>query len=289
MPLVRRIQLKRLFKGHFNPPDAARLFAVITALLCCSSVKANVIQGTILGIFSSPALIGSIANDPALGQSTVLDNTNTAVYSINNSTDPTLGGTPLQQLTGSALNWGVLTGSSGPSTFSTLTFFGRQIPANINTPFQLGTITFSNGTSDLNSLIFGATLSFYDNVVSPSTFLGSDRIYITTTNNIAGTPPVDDDYINICGNNSNICASSIEAVEATEGGTGVTVYLFGTIVGDPMINIGSVALAPNQSGATNGFIGTDPPIGANTSPEPGTWTLLAAGLALGIFRLRRKH
>jgi hypothetical protein len=151
----------------------------------------------------------------------------------------------------------------------------------------LGTITFANGTSDLNSLIFGATLSFYANSVSPTTYLGSDQVIITTTSNIAAVQPVDNDYINICGDSSNICASSIEAVESTEGGSGITVNLTGRIVGDPVLFLDSVSLAPGQTDTENGIIGNSPAVGEDT-PEPGTWTMLTGALALGFGMIRRR-
>jgi hypothetical protein len=260
------------------------LLATALAVLSCGSVQATVVQGTMIGIFSNPVLMGLVQNDPSLGLQTQVDNTNTAVWAINNSTDPTLAGNPPVQATGSALTWGVLTGSSGPTTFSTVEFFGAQIPANPGgNPFQIGEITFINGTSDIPSIIFGATLSFYDNSVSQANFLGSDHVVITTTQNI-GTQAQDADYLSICGNNSSICNMSIEAYEATEGGTGLTVNLIGTIVGDPMLALTNVTLAPNQS--TGGFIGNDPPV-AN-QPEPGTILLVPVALALLVAKVRRR-
>jgi hypothetical protein len=93
--------------------------------------------------------------------------------------------------------------------------------------------------------------------------------------------------INICGNNSNICGNSIEAVEETEDGRGVTVQLFGTITGDPMLTITSVNVLPGETFRNNGFVGTDPALGV--VPEPATWTMLGGALALGcLVRRRRK-
>jgi len=275
-----------MFPLTANFAKTARV-AVVLALVALFAVPAahagSVTLGTILGIFSDPVLAGQIANDPTLGSTAYLDNTGTASVGIANSTDPTLCcTTPLQQAYGSVLVWGSTPG------FSELDFFGSAIPADYTDPFQIGTLTFNNGTSALNSLIFGVTLSLYDNTVSDSTFLGSDQIIITTTNNVAGTPPLDDDYINICGPNSSICGSSIEAVESTEGGTGVTVYFTGTIVGDPTLDFTSVDLVAGlgQTGTANGFVGDDPPIG--TAPEPGTWTMLAGAMLLGFGLVRRR-
>ena len=257
------------------------LIAVTALILCCGSLQASGTQGTILGVFSNPVLAGSIANSPALGQSNYMDNTTTAIYGIVNSSDAAVSNA-------SVLVWGASSGNSGPNTFSSLIFFGNAIPADLNLPFQLGTITYANGTSDLSSLIFGATINFYANTVSALTYLGSDQVIITTTSNIAGSQPVDNDYLNICGNSSNICASSIEAVEATEGGSGLTVNLFGRIVGDPVLFIDSVSVDPGQTAAGNGIIGTQAEVGGGT-PEPATWTMLSGALLAGFGVIRRRR
>jgi hypothetical protein len=265
-----------------------RCFVLTSGLMiiACGSLQANGVQvgGTIIGLFSSPVFSGYVANDPSLGQATFLDNTGTATVSINNSSNPTLGGTPPQQLTGSALTWGSSATAPG---FSVLTFFGAPIPMDFSHQFQLGTITFLNGTSDLTSLIFGATLSFYDNFVSPQTFLGSDQVIITTTSNLGQDPTQDSDYINICGPMSNICGKSIQAVESTQGGNGVTVNLLGTIVGDPMLFVNDVTLAPGQTTNGNGSIGSQAAIGI--TPEPATFGLMAPLLGLGFLVHRRKR
>jgi len=247
---------------------------------------------TIIGIFSSPVLSGYLLNDPAVGQTTFMDNTGTAVSSIANSADPTLvAGPPPIQATGSVLQWGTDNPGGAPSAqgVSQLTFSGAPIP---NTPlsqtFLAGVIKFLNGTSTLDSLIFGATLSFYDNSVSQANFLGSDQVVINSTQNFGVSVAQDSDYINICGNNSNICdlnnpmsqTKSINAIEDSEGGTGVTVELFATIAGDPQLILQEITLAPGQSTETNGFIGTDPPLAL--VPEPASWTVLVIGLGFII-------
>ncbi len=258
-----------------------RLICISAATLSlCAHSQATVAQGTIIGVFSNPIFSGQVVNDPLLGTSTIANNTSTAVYSINNSTNPAPG-----HLTGSSLIWGNDPGTSGFTTFSELQFFGNRIPSDPHSLFSVGTITFENGTSALNSIIFGATLSFYDNSVSSANYLGSDSVIITTTSNITGSLGGDADYINICGHNSNICNTSIEAYESGEGGTGLSVDFTGTIVGDPTLLLTSVALTPGQPD-TGGTLGTEPGVGA-TVPEPAAGSLLIVGLAFAALgRLR---
>ena len=261
--------------------------AIAVAALSSGSIRAAGVSplGTIVGIFSSPVLQGNLLHDPTFGQVIFANNAGTAVDSIHNSTDQTLIGMPPEQLNGSSLTWGSF--ATQPNIgFSILTFFGGQVPANFNQQFLVGTFTFLNGTSDLSTLIFGATISFYDNLGNASTLLASDNIVINTTQNIGPTIQDNADYVNICGNNSFICLNSIEAIEESDGGVGVTVNLFGNIVGDPVLQLNNVALAPGQNDTTNGFIGTDLPLGE--VPEPGTLLTLPIGLVLCIGFARRR-
>ena len=56
--------------------------------------------------------------------------------------------------------WG--TGAYDPPS-SDVDFFGAPIPIDYvqGKPFDLGTLTYNNGTSDLTTMIFGATMTFY--------------------------------------------------------------------------------------------------------------------------------
>jgi hypothetical protein len=204
-----------------------------------------------------------------------------------NSTDPTLAGTPALQATGSKLQWGSDALVDPSEQFSELIFFGAPVPANIHQPFEAGVITYLNGTSNLNSLIFWASLSLYDNVVSPQTYLGTDTVIITTTSNLNVDLAQDADYINICGNGSNICGSSIEAYEDSEGGTGVTAVLQGQIVGDPQLQFTDVTVSPDQL-ATGGLVGNE--AAAGIIPEPSTWVMMMLGFAgIGLVGYRTKR
>lgn len=258
--------------------------AVLTGLASAPSF-ATTSQGTLIAVFGNVVTNGLVLNDPSLGQTTFLDNAASAFAAINNSTNPATSGTPPLQSTGSALIWGDTNGGAGQS--SILDFFGAPLSSRVDQNFLLGRLTYSNGTSTLGSLIFGATISFHDGSVSPQTFLGTDTITIATTSNLGQSTAQDSDYINICGNQSNICQSSINAVETSQGGTGVTVDLYGTIVGDPQLFINSVVLESGQSSVTNGFIGTDTPV--DSLPEPDSTMVLGSALAaLAIVRTARR-
>ena len=246
--------------------------------------------GTIIGIFSDPIYSGFVTHDPTISSPPVyFDNSATAPLSLSivNSTDPTLAGTPALQATGSKLQWGSDASVDPSEQFSELIFFGAPVPANIHQPFEAGVITYLNGTSNLNSLIFGASLSLYDNVVSPQTYLGTDTVIITTTSNLGVSLAQDADYINICGNGSNICGSSIEAYEDSEGGTGVTAVLQGQIVGDPQLQFTDVTVSPDQL-ATGGLVGNEATAGI--IPEPSTWVMIMLGFAgIGLVGYRTKR
>jgi hypothetical protein len=246
--------------------------------------------GTIIGVFSDPIYSGFVTHDPTISSPpTYFDNSATAPLSLSivNSTDPTLAGTPALQATGSKLQWGSDASVDPSEQFSELIFFGAPIPADIHQPFEAGVITYLNGTSDLTSLIFGASLSLYDNVVSPETYLGTDHVIITTTSNLDVDLAQDADYINICGNGSNICGSSIEAYEDSEGGTGVTAVLQGQIVGDPQLQFTDVTVSPDQL-ATGGLVGNE--AAAGVVPEPSTWSMIILGFAgIGFIGYRTKR
>ena len=132
-------------------------------------------------------------------------------------------------------------------------------------------------------------MSFYLNSTSGE-FLGSDNVIISATvNQFAGTGltldqlQTDSDYINICGPASNICGSSLEAFEDSEGGTGVAANLTGTIDG---LVLNGITLVPGQDPSTTGSIGNLPALGA--VPEPSSWALMATVAALGAALARRE-
>ncbi len=243
-----------------------------------SSSWASVAEEQITGVFSDPLYAGYIDNTPAVGAKTYYDNSATAPASTT--------------ISGGTLTWGTNPPTAVGTNYSTLTFTGNYVPfADQTSPLQLGTITYTNGTSALNSIIFGATLTFY----LGGAMLGSDQVIITTTSNQSSgtslTQPeaqLDADYINICGNSSNICAQAIQAYENTEGTNGtafsnpVVAALMGTYTVDPGITLTDVTY---QSG--DGVVTPRPP---EAVPEPSTWAMMGlgfAGLAFAGYRSRR--
>jgi hypothetical protein len=218
---------------------------------------------TVVGVFSDPQLTGSlVALD---GTNQFMDNTSTAFYSIVNSTTPALPGAT-QQSTGSALTWGANPGSS------TIVFTGKTVPSDPYQTFDLGTITFNNGTSDLNSLIFGAKLTLYatpNGTISSSQPNGDSTLSIVTTANLGlgGTEQHDADFVTLSG----IANQSFNVLE----GAGATAELYGKFVDDPTIVLTSIVLNPGQDNVA--FIGNGQPV-----PVPETSSLLVGA---GIFGL----
>ena len=258
------------------------------AVFVVQSATAGSITGQqIIATFTGISVAGTIANSPEAGTNSYLDNSATAAYNVSNNVVN-------NNSASSSLSWGTYSGTlTGFQTFSLLVFVGNLIPSTHETAaFNLGSLTFLNGTSDLGTLIFGAQMNFYAGSISATNYLGTDSITVTTTSNIFNVPggvaSGDDDYVNICGPLSGICGTSIEAVESSEGGTGLVVNLFGKIVGDPVMSISSVDLAGTQSPTTNGFLGSDPAIGAQT-PEPASWALITSALVLGFTAVRRRR
>jgi hypothetical protein len=223
----------------------------------------------IMGTFSAPIYAGTVANGGG-----AYDNSTTA---------------PATTTAGTYLQWGTNSPPAANGTdYSRLTFTGATVPlsGSLN-PTPLGTLTYVNGTSALNSLIFGATLTFSLNGVT----LGSDQVIITTTSNsysgLGLTPTqlrTDADYIIICGGGSNICSTGISAYENTEGASTysspLSVTLLGTYQYDPSITLTDV-----------NYLSGDGTVDTRISggvPEPSTWALMMLGFAgIGFMAYRR--
>jgi hypothetical protein len=271
-----------MYRVNWSLPFRSTLLALLVLWQAGSVAKAD----TITGIFSDPVLYGYILNETGIGSLTYADDTGTAVIGTATPASPACAGSNM-------LCWGTGPDLDIPASeqYSELTFTGStSFNSSSSASQQVGTISYLNGTSDDGTTIFGATLSFYDN----SVFVGSDNVIISTTENqYSGTGltqaqlQTDADYINICGNDSNICASSIEAYEDSEGGTGVLVDLSGTLIGDPMLVLNGVNIDPSQGSCTTcGTVGNEPALGE--VPEPSALALMSTGLILCIALARRK-
>ena len=112
--------------------------AALSIAAACGTAQAGFFTGSINAHFANPVLAGSVYGEGSY------NNTSSARYSFHGSG------------TSAAVNWG--TNSSGPGS-STLVFSPNQnVATSDNTEFSFGTVSFYNGTSTLESLIFGIDL-----------------------------------------------------------------------------------------------------------------------------------
>jgi hypothetical protein len=170
---------------------------------------------------------------------------------------------------GSVINWGA--GVTFPPQ-STITFTGNPLPANTKSPFPLGTLTYTNGFSNIDSLIFAATLTFFDSA-DPGTPLGSDLVEFNNTIN-TGDATLDADYITFSG-------LAGQSLNAFEGATPEPPAELNGFIDE--LTLTSLILPPDASG---GFIGDDPPLPL-TAPEPASLALLGLGI-IGLSLTRRR-
>ena len=227
------------------------------AVAASPALATGTYSGTVNGYFDNPVKTGSIV---ALdGSLTALDNSGTAfvldtVLAPNNDT----------------ITWGLSTTGTKPS-YSFLNFVGATF-SNVagDTPFLLGTITYLNGTSDLDTLIFGATLHLdLGSGITPKT----STIPILTTANTGISPARDADLIGF----SDFPAT----FNVYEGGFSIA-NLYGMIVGDPEVTLTGIAVT--EGFEDTGYIGE----GVPGVPEPAAWAMLLGGFALTGMRLRRR-
>ena len=231
----------------------ATMAVAIAAASVNSPAIAHPVSGQMSATFGNPVLSGQLV-DGATGAISSLDNTSTAVFSgIGTSTF--IWGTG-----GAAINHSTLT--FVPSTLAS------QAP---NTPFVLGQITYTNGTSTLASLVFGVDMTF--SVPSdPSVNPLIAHVKLVTTNN-TGTAAQNADFIGF-----DIFPNTFNVLE----GVTSSANLIGKINGDPNIALTDIALTdPNDP---NGFIGQGRPL-----PEPASLALFGlAAIVTGAVRLRGK-
>lgn len=242
-----------------------RLFTIpaVLALGGATISQASTITGDITATFTNPVLIGNVANENGIGSVTFADNSATAVYSGIGTNTLTWGtGLDLNEPPGEEFSQLVFTGASNVNLSGTNEF--------------IGTISFLNGTSDIDTIIFGATINFYAN----GNLLGSDNVTITTTSNqnsgIQTDPTLlaeDADYINICGNSSSICDSSLESYEDSE--TGMLLPVVANLNADLDFDLTNIQVTANTSSL--GTVGNLPPLGQVPEPSPVLLTLTILG------------
>jgi len=124
----------------------ASLAATILSLVAPLAGASPLYRGTVSGTWSNPVLAGVFLDALTRASEFPTDNTTTAVCSLSGCPTTVLGGPSSE----------ILWGDGAPSQ---LIFSGASFSAAPETPFDMGTITFFNGSNLLPSLIFGADLT----------------------------------------------------------------------------------------------------------------------------------
>lgn len=229
--------------------------------LACTSIYAGTFSGKIVGVFDNFVWAGSL-----------IDLNGNYVPKDNNATGPASlvgGGT-------NSIQWGTNIPLAVP-IYSSLVFAGNTFnnqPG--NQTFDLGTITFLNGTSTLDSLLFGCRLTLtaldFANQPIASITQSINPFDVFTTVNTGISPERDADLIFF----KNIAVS----FNVAEGATS-TATVRGAIVGDPNLILSGLA-----NPTTGGTIGIGP---SAFTPEPASWATALAGLvALAGIAKRKK-
>jgi hypothetical protein len=244
-------------------------------------------SGQITGRWSAAVVSGSTkeGSNPAIVEFS--DNSATAFCNLSNCPNQlTASGS------GARLLWGTFDDATPAS--STVTFQGSSF-SNVRTElrnalgqvtqasdiFQLGTLTYTNGTSYLDSLIFGSTLTLSGSLV------GTDEVIIpftiqlgieTTTN--SGTAEQNADFLFFSNQLGTVSPVSFNVYE----GQTASAIVWGRLVGDPVLLATGLTLSPGSAGS--GFIASGA-IPAAGVPAPSALVLMLTGL-LVFSRSRKK-
>jgi hypothetical protein len=229
---------------------ALQLLLCVCTVALTSESFAGTFTGEFIGKFDNPVLSGNIIDTN--GQLLPYDNTSTAVFSGMGT---------------NSIEWGTFSGSAS-ITHSTVTFIGNAVTDAVgNQQILLGALFFENGTSDEQTLIFGAdlTISFNKGGVTPVV----SHLSVVTTKNGDIDPFRDADFLGF-----SEFATTFNVFE----GNNAWAFVYGSIQGDPYLQVEAIDLAP---GTTGGFLG---PLAV---PEPSMGVLWSIALASTVFLRRR--